>query len=280
MEAPERLREVAAGQWPEQDWSGAAVHHGAFHLVLVPDAGPVLRATLGSSGLDRSLREARVLRRIAALGLAYAVPDVVAGPTGIEGAGVVLIERLPGEAAEDPSVLDAGLLDDYAAVQADLGSVDVDGLDLPGPREWCGGERWPELVAEVLVPLLGEAGAAAQARVAAVIEAEDGVDARLCHGDLGPHNLLREGGRVTGLIDWDHACLGDPAIDLAPLVGFHGADAVAGLADADTLARARVHRATLSLQVAAAAHLCGLRSLRDHALGSFVRRHQEGTLEG
>ncbi|GAB3261976.1 hypothetical protein GCM10027425_25670 [Alteromonas gracilis] len=63
-------------------------------------------------------------------------------------------------------------------------------------------------------------------------------------------------------------------------MGFHGAEAVAGLADARTLARARAHRATLSLQVAAAAHLCGLPSLRDHALGSFARRHREGTLEG
>ncbi|GAB3261982.1 hypothetical protein GCM10027425_25680 [Alteromonas gracilis] len=201
MEAPERLREVASGLWPEQDWAGAALHHGAFHLVLVPDSGPVLRATLGSGGVDRSLREARVLRQVAALDLAYAVPDVLAEPVAIEGSGVVLVERLPGRSAEDTSALDADLLSDYAGVLAELAAVDARGLDLPGPREWCGGERWPELVAEVLVPLLGALGAEAVERVAAVLEVEAGVEPGLCHGDLGPHNLLRAEGRVTGVID-------------------------------------------------------------------------------
>jgi aminoglycoside phosphotransferase (APT) family kinase protein len=39
----------------------------------------------------------------------------------------------------------------------------------------------------------------------------------LVHGDVLPHNLLVENGRVTALLDWEFAHLGDPAEDLAYL---------------------------------------------------------------
>jgi aminoglycoside phosphotransferase (APT) family kinase protein len=37
----------------------------------------------------------------------------------------------------------------------------------------------------------------------------------LCHGDAGPGNFLFEGERVTALLDWEFAHLGDPLDDLA-----------------------------------------------------------------
>jgi len=40
-------------------------------------------------------------------------------------------------------------------------------------------------------------------------------DPRLTHADLGPAHVLVRRGRVSGLIDWTDARLGDPAIDLA-----------------------------------------------------------------
>ncbi|MCW5971564.1 MAG: aminoglycoside phosphotransferase family protein [Blastocatellales bacterium] len=39
--------------------------------------------------------------------------------------------------------------------------------------------------------------------------------ARLCHGDFSPENLLVEGERLAAVIDWEMACGGDPALDLA-----------------------------------------------------------------
>ncbi|MRG93080.1 macrolide 2'-phosphotransferase [Polyangium spumosum] len=45
----------------------------------------------------------------------------------------------------------------------------------------------------------------------------------LVHGDLHPgHLLLDEDGRVTGILDWTEAHLGDPSIDLALFVGAFG----------------------------------------------------------
>jgi aminoglycoside phosphotransferase (APT) family kinase protein len=35
------------------------------------------------------------------------------------------------------------------------------------------------------------------------------------HGDVLPHNLLADDGRVTALLDWEFVHVGDPAEDLA-----------------------------------------------------------------
>ncbi|WP_041733326.1 phosphotransferase [Conexibacter woesei] len=39
--------------------------------------------------------------------------------------------------------------------------------------------------------------------------------AALVHGDLGPEHVLVQDGRLSGVIDWSDAHVGDPAIDLA-----------------------------------------------------------------
>ncbi len=102
------------------------------------------------------------------------------------------------------------------------------------------------------------------------------------HGDLGMHNILwdDQGAELTisGLIDLDHAALGDPAIDVAPLVGQFGASALADVIGPQLLHRAMLHRATLSLQVAAAAELRHDTALRDFALANFSERYRSGTL--
>jgi aminoglycoside phosphotransferase (APT) family kinase protein len=43
--------------------------------------------------------------------------------------------------------------------------------------------------------------------------------ARLCllHGDYGLHNMLFQDGRMTALLDWEHASPGDPARDLVQI---------------------------------------------------------------
>ena len=36
----------------------------------------------------------------------------------------------------------------------------------------------------------------------------------ICHRDLGIEHILESGNRITGIIDWGDACIGDPAFDL------------------------------------------------------------------
>jgi hygromycin-B 4-O-kinase len=37
---------------------------------------------------------------------------------------------------------------------------------------------------------------------------------RLVHGDFGSNNVIVDGGRVTAVLDWDHAMYGDPLFDV------------------------------------------------------------------
>jgi len=43
----------------------------------------------------------------------------------------------------------------------------------------------------------------------------DGDD--LCHLDFHPGNMLVDGGRITGLVDWDGSCRGNRYLDLVTL---------------------------------------------------------------
>ncbi len=46
----------------------------------------------------------------------------------------------------------------------------------------------------------------------------------LCHGDFWPENILWQEGRITGVLDWEDAALGDPLSDLH-VVGWNFATA-------------------------------------------------------
>jgi aminoglycoside phosphotransferase (APT) family kinase protein len=69
----------------------------------------------------------------------------------------------------------------------------------------------------------------------------------LSHGDLHPgHLLLDPDGRITGVLDWTEAAIGDPAIDLAMVLMCHGRpvlDDIAGRVGATALVPHAVERA-------------------------------------
>jgi Ser/Thr protein kinase RdoA (MazF antagonist) len=137
-----------------------------------------------------------------------------------------------------------------------------------------------------LLPGDGGVREAARRVVGDMLAAEQTIAAVPVHGDLGMHNILwhdagaEQGSALTisGLIDLDHAAFGDPAIDVAPLLGQFGSSALGDALSSALLSRAMLHRATLSLQVAAAAELRGDDALRDFALSNFDKRHTAGTL--
>ncbi|EYR63488.1 hypothetical protein N866_20270 [Actinotalea ferrariae CF5-4] len=273
----------AAAAWPDDDWSRARVEHGAFHEVLVLPTGPVARLTDGRGHRERTQREAAVTSVVAGLDLGVPVPTPLSEPVTADGVTGVLVSRVAGEprSASHWSDVRHGmvqLLDRLRAVHRDGATA-----ALPPVRSWCGGASWPALVREQLAPRLPPSARSTAARVVAdVLEAEAEADACLVHGDLGLHNVLwpdaGDDAGLTGLIDVDHAAWADPAVDVAPLVGAFGVQQLAADVEPDLLHRAMVHRATLSLQVAAAAELAGRTALRDHALATVARRVAEGTL--
>ena len=74
---------------------------------------------------------------------------------------------------------------------------------------------------------------------------------RLVHGDLMGSNMLWQDGRLVGVIDWDHACLGDPAYDVASLGLWFGWSSIRGATDEETYCRARLHARIFPLQAVA-----------------------------
>ena len=287
------LRAWANHAWPEHDWSVARVAHGAFHHVLLLST-VVARVATGDRGRQRTEREASVLAAVTALRLSVATPAVLGPPVTTYGRSGQRTTVVAGEHREQAPWRE--VREGFAALLSQLAAVPVaDGRGVAGageavmsssatgglgaPRQWCGGAAWPQLVTEHLAPhLSAAAGTAAGQVVAAVLAAERGVPAGFVHGDLGPHNVLWTGRHISGLIDLDHAAVADPAIDVAPLVGRYGARQVAEIVPGEVVQRAMVHRASLSLQVAAAAELAGQAGLRDHALRNFTHRLANGTL--
>ena len=106
------------------------------------------------------------------------------------------------------------------------------GQALPGPRDWpapvvdtvmIGGDGY--CVLETLrthSPATREMMAMLQATVSAVVSRGDQfVTDDIVHFDFSPANMLVADGKVSGVVDWDGACAGDRAFDLATLL-FYG----------------------------------------------------------
>ena len=158
---------------------------------------------------------------------------------------------------------------------AELHAIDPAGLDgevvLPregGPDWWANLHRRLE---RQILPLLSRA---ARARVRAnrgrysdLMRQQGPPPQALIHGDFGPTNILwdQAGGRVSGIIDFGSAGIGDPAADLAGLIGPFGyAEEIIRLMGQSTypgavqmLRRARLYASTFALQEALHGAECG-----------------------
>jgi len=274
--------------WPRYPWERAQFRHGAFHDVLVIPGQVVARLGRDTGVAARMVEEHRILAVFSAGQARWPTPrPLSAVRTTRQGHAGMLTSWLPGSDHGDVGWPRVGgeltaLLRSVEAREAFRASG-----PLGEPRRWCGGSQFPRIVTERLLPRLPtDTRAPARQAVADMLAAEQAVVPVPVHGDLGMHNILwveaEDGQRgdlaISGLIDLDHAALGDPAIDVAPLLGQFGSAALAGAITPRMLDRAKLHRATLSLQVAAAAELRDDSGLRDFALANFAKRFEDGTL--
>lgn len=272
----------AAATWarrvfPHVSWAGSTSVSGAFHTVVI-GPGHVARVSSGRNHVGRSDREWRTAVAVSdAFGgraSGIGIPEVLTELRSDGGYSGYLLSRLP--ASDDPP-------SDWSVVRPafekvlDLLAASTVETPLPPARSWCGGESWLEIVSDDLAPLLEDDARVAEAAARAVLHLSP-TTPTLVHGDLGPHNILWRGVHASALIDWDHACVDDPAIDVAPLIGLYGAKRVRDIASAEVVTRGMHHRATLPLQVAAAAHTVGDDALRDHAIGNFRNRVRDEVL--
>lgn len=264
------------GQGPTcEGWAGSGDEKRAPSTRCCSARG-AWRLAKGTGHRLRAEREAAVLHQLASSALPLHVPKLLMNPVTAHGRSGYATTLVPGSSGPDPPEWER-VREVYQELLTNLRSQPTTRLHLPEARAWCGGRRFPEVVADELAPRLGDVADVALQVVTRLVELPETAPC-FVHGDFGPHNLLWDDDRAVSMIDFDHAAIADPSIDVASLVSFHGADRVGQIVDADLLWRALVHRATLPLQVAAAAHLASLDNLRNHALSNFRRRLAAGTL--
>lgn len=216
----------------------------------------------------------RVERRLLALlgpRLPVAVPELSLHT--LDGTTYALYPRLPGSpsSCEDAATI-AG---DVAALLTALHAIEpadalILGLAAPGKLDL--GVLSDRATAEV-VPLLPWAAVAALHDAFAVLREPVAAEV-VVHADLGEANLLVDGGRLTGVLDWTDAHVGDPAMDLSwwvQCLGLNGARAAlasyvppAGVSAAELWRRAVAHATVQPVH----AVLWGL----DHSRPSYVAR--------
>ena len=185
----------------------------ALRLRGAPPAlsGPlVLRLSRPHHDPARVLREAATQNAVADVG--YPAPRVLLSSAESHplGAPFMLMERLPGRPLLQARVIGMGAV--LAGAQARLHGLDAAPLARAlGPAGTLDGY------------LETEAGRIARAKLDGLRPLLDWLRARqprqsataICHGDFHPQNILVDGGRVTGVLDWPNAIVADPMFDVA-----------------------------------------------------------------
>jgi hygromycin-B 4-O-kinase len=137
---------------------------------------------------------------------AYCISELVSG--------VTLEELPPAEAAS--------LVDEVADAWRAIASTDVSSIDGFGdfdPDGRAPSDSWRAVLHQTLsdarrdlagLPESDKALAAYERLIDRCPE-----ERSLIHGDFGSNNVLTEGGRITAVLDWDLAMVGDPLYDVA-----------------------------------------------------------------
>lgn len=138
--------------------------------------------------------------------------------------GVCVQRRIKGTPLADSFRGIAG--DDVKALVADAGELlarlhSLPAQDEPGNAWW---DEVPDFAVERARAALG-AGASlvddALEALAAIVASHAPDEPTTVHNDWGPEHLLVDGGRITGIIDWDGAAVSSPMADLGNWDSFY-----------------------------------------------------------
>lgn len=177
------------------------------------------------AGTELSLeREATVYRALAGSGLP--VPRLRGASSSLR---AMAVTRMAGSDAEPEPALP-----DLLARLAELHRLAIDELELPGFARTAEGDL--DLWSDIAHQKLAEPDEVVEFAFELLRELFPGEPERLVltHGDAGEGNFLAQGDRVSALLDWEFAHLGDPIEDLAWcewIVRTHHPDHTNALAD-------------------------------------------------
>lgn len=196
-------------------WSSRVFH-------VAPDW--IVRFARDAEAAERHKREWRLLPVVAA-SVSFAVP-VIAHVGMHDGLPFSAHRRVPGSVARPGRISPRA----YVAALVDLHDVPPPAVAaaVGVPCSWL--DRYERLRAEIAAKVLPVLDGNLASRVAQGFDAfleDDLAEAgpnRLVHADLGAAHILTIGDRIIGIIDFEDAMLGDPAIDLVGIRLLEGRD--------------------------------------------------------
>lgn len=220
------------------------IEYGSANVVVLAGAAAV-RVSRSARAVDGTLRAQRVIDALPSL--PFDLPRSLAEPVR-EGDVVAVVQRRLRGAPHPSGRGDPGAL---AVLLDGLAAVPVGGIPVPlaEPHSFMGGSGWHELLTAAAIPLLDPASRVGARRAVDALAALPPVPSTLVHGDLAGSNVLWSAGSVSAVVDWDLACAGDPAVDLAAVGAWHGWEVVDRVRPAAEVGRARVIAATHAVQV-------------------------------
>jgi aminoglycoside phosphotransferase (APT) family kinase protein len=236
IKAAPDLLEIASALLPGARLNDAfvATDGNVHHVLLIPGVAAVRvsRRPLAAASMPRRVE---VLRQLASAGLPFRVPEPLTPVTTFGDQAAVAVSWIDGaalpEGAGDPSQV-AEVLEAVSSVP--LGDSLMAVLD-----DRAQGPAWSAIIVEEILPRLPSRWQSeARRRLDAALALEPVPDA-LVHGDLSGSNVhWSADGKLLGILDWDMAMPGDPAIDAAQMA-WHGWDNVRRAVSATTYRRAR-----------------------------------------
>jgi hygromycin-B 4-O-kinase len=156
------------------------------------------------------------------------VPQVVTMGMTEGNQAYCISEWLPGQTLEDLSVEDvSALIPELLRLWRNIGATDVSGIDGFGdfdPEGHGAADTWRQVLEKTLHDarrdLCGKTALGLQdtSELLLLYErliASCGEQRGLIHGDFGSNNVLTGQGRITGILDWDLAMVGDSLYDVA-----------------------------------------------------------------
>ncbi|MDO5618356.1 phosphotransferase family protein [Kocuria sp.] len=222
-------------------WS--VVPTGSSHLVVEIDKRISVRIAKNPTARQNLSRRSEVLRRLPEYSFEIPRPltetKTVKGHTAV---GLTWVEGTHRTGGVPAQVLGQLLEQLWATDTTPFESL----LDRPG-QHW-GGHRRRHVILDEVVPLLLPRNRELAREAIHDLAELDVVTPRLVHSDLTSHNMLWKDRQLTGVIDWDHACMGDPAQDVASLALCFGWETLEAVVPPEIMRRARLHARIVPMQ--------------------------------
>ncbi|MEV6608574.1 aminoglycoside phosphotransferase family protein [Kutzneria sp. NPDC051319] len=230
------LFDIAEELLPGVDLSSAfvAVDGNVHDVLLIPDVAAVRvsRRPLAASSMPRRVE---VLRQLASAGLPFQIPEPLTPVTMFGSRAAVAVSWVCGTALPEG----VGSPTQIAEVLDAVRSVPLTPSLLAALDSRADGPSWSTVIESVIVPLLPSRWQADVLDRLADALALPAVPDSLVHGDLGGSNVhYSPDGKLLGILDWDMAMPGDPAIDAA-LMSWHGWETVRQAVSPSSYHRAR-----------------------------------------